>query len=119
MLAVARARGCYEKLAVGDLNAGTEIADGAYAAALSVGVLGQHVLPPALDEIARVVRPGGIVCFSINERAFESHGFRDKIDAMTGEKRVECLSLEKGPYHMNENIDGWTCLLRTAAAAGG
>lgn len=118
MLAVARARGCYRDLAIGDLNAGTAIADGAYAAALSVGVLGQHVLPPALDEIARVVRPDGIVCFSINERAFESHGFRAKIDAMVDEGRAECLALEKGPYHVNENIDGWTCLLRTAPAAG-
>lgn len=112
MLAVAKARDCYSDLSVGDLNAGLDIADGTYGAALSVGVFGQHVLPPALDECIRVVAPGGFFCFSINERAFESHGFRDKVEELGARAGVTCLSLTRGPYHVNENIDGWVCLLR-------
>lgn len=112
MLAAARGRGCYTNLAIGDLNARLDVADGAYAAALSVGVLGQHVLPPALDECVRIVEPGGIVCFSVNERAFEGHGFRDKVDALVDDGGVTCLALTKEAYHVKENIEGWVCLLR-------
>lgn len=112
MLAVARARGCYRTLAIGDLNARLEVADGDYSAAVSVGVLGQHVLPPALEECVRVVEPGGIVCFSINERAFDDFGFRDKVDALAAAGRATCLALTKEAYHVKEDIEGWVCLLR-------
>jgi predicted TPR repeat methyltransferase len=114
MLAVARARDCYSNLAVGDLNAGLDIPDSAYAAAVSVGVFGQHVLPTALDECVRIVAPGGFLCFSVNERAFEGLGFREKVDALGSAGRVTCLSLTKEDYHVNENIDGWVCLMRVA-----
>lgn len=112
MLAVAESRNCYTKLAHADLNAPLEIPSGAYGAAISVGVLGQHVLPGSLDETVRIVVPGGVVCFSVNERAFESYGFRSKIEALGAEGRTTCLSLTKEPYHVNEHIDGWVCLLR-------
>ena len=112
MLAVAQARGCYQRLALADLNAGANIPEGSYAAAVSVGVFGQHVLPAALGEAIRIVEPGGIFCFSVNERAFDDYGFRAKVEALAAEKRATCLSLTKEPYHMNENIDGWVCCLR-------
>jgi len=112
MLAVARARECYANLDLGDLNATIDVETGRYAAALSVGVFGQHVPPAALDETIRIVEPGGIVCFSVNERAFEDLGFREKLDALVAENRVTCLSLTREAYHVKENIDGWLCLLR-------
>lgn len=115
MLAVAKARNCYTKLSHADLNAGTDIPGFSYAAAVSVGVFGQHVLPAALDEAIRIVEPGGIFCFSVNERGFDEYGFREKVDALGAEDRATCLSLTKEPYLVNENIDGWVYVLRTSA----
>ena len=112
MLAVAKSRNCYSMLAIADLNAGLDLPDAFYDAAISVGVFGQHVLPAALDEAVRIVTPGGVVCFSINERAFDSYGFRDKVESLSAERRASCLFLSKEPYHVNENIDGWVCVLR-------
>ena len=112
MLAVAESRNCYTKLALADLNTALDIPSDCYTAAISVGVFGQHVLPPALDEALRIVVPGGLVCFSVNERAFEDYGFRDKIEALDAGNKTTCVSLTKEPYHVNENIDGWVCLLR-------
>ena len=77
-------------------------------------MLGQHVLPSALDECVRVVEPGGIVCFSVNERAFEGYGFREKVEALVAAGAATRLSLTKEPYHVNESIDGWVCLMRVA-----
>lgn len=118
MLAVAKSRNCYSKLTIADLNAGLHFASGHYAAALSVGVFGQHVLPAALDEAVRIVAPGGIVCFSVNERAFESCGFREKVESLLAADRANRLSLTKEPYHVKENIDGWVCVLRVGKGAG-
>ncbi len=112
MLAVAKDRNCYTKLSHADLNAGADIREQSYAAAVSVGVFGQHVLPTALDEAIRMVASGGVVCFSVNERAFDDYGFRDKVGALGAEGRATCLSLTREPYHRNENIDGWVCVLR-------
>ena len=114
MLAVAKARNCYSKLSLADLNAGTDIPGCSYAAAVSVGVFGQHVLPAALDEAIRIIEPGGVFCFSVNERAFDDYGFREKVDTLGAEGRVTCLSLTKEPYHVNENLDGWVCVLRAS-----
>ncbi len=119
MLAVAESRNTYAKLTLADLNAKLDIPSGCYAAAISVGVFGQHVLPPALDEAVRIVAPDGLVCFSVNERAFDDYGFRDKVEALTAENKTICLSLTREPYHVNENIHGWVCLLRARAPALG
>lgn len=112
MLALARTRSCYVQLALADLNAGTNIPAGSYAAAVSVGVFGQHVLPEALDHAISIVEAGGLFCFSVNERAFDDYGFRDKVEALSAEGRTTCLSLTKEPYHVKESIDGWVCCLR-------
>lgn len=116
MLAVARSRDCYSKLEIADLNAVLDIPSARYAAAISVGVFGQHVLPAALDESVRVVEPGGLMCFSVNERAFDGYGFRDKVEALNAAGRVTTLSLRKEAYHVKENIDGWVCVLRVNEA---
>jgi predicted TPR repeat methyltransferase len=119
MLAVAESRNCYGKLSIADLNAGTGIPDSSYAGAVSIGVFGQHVLPAALDEAIRIVEPGGIFCFSVNERAFVDLGFRDKVRGLSAEGSATCLSLTREPYHIKENIDGWVCVLRVEQPAPG
>ena len=118
MLAVAKSRNCYVELALADLNATLDIPSGHYAAAISVGVYGQHVHPAAIDEALRIVATGGLVCFSVNERAFDGYGFRDKVESLAIEGKASCLSLTKEPYHVKENIDGWVCLLRIGRSNG-
>lgn len=118
MLAVAKSRNCYSSLAIADLNAVLDVPSARYAAAVSVGVFGQHVLPGALDESIRIVEPGGLMCFSVNERAFEGYGFRDKVEALNAAGRVTTVSLTKEAYHVKENIEGWVCVLRVNEPIG-
>ncbi len=112
MLAVAKDKGCYESLYRLDLNAPMPFDTDHFAAAISVGALGQHIPPPILDEITRVVASGGIICFSVNELAFETHGFRDKLNELEDRKEIESLHLKKEAYHLKEGIDGWVSVLR-------
>jgi len=112
MLAVAKSKGCYQTVHRLDLNASLPVENERYAAAISVGAFGQHIQPPVLDEVLRVVATGGIICISVNELAFDQYGFRDKLRELELDERAECLSVEKGPYHVKQEIDGWVCVLR-------
>ena len=113
MLAEAERRDCYAKLLLRDLNRSLDIPDRTYAGALSAGVFGQHVGPAVLDETLRIVEPGGGVCFSVNERAFDDYGFREKVDELQVDAKATCLALSKEAYHVNEGIEGWVCVLRS------
>ena len=50
-----------------------------YAAAICVGVLTLgHAPAHSLEELARVVRPGGFVAFTLRPDIYEQNGFREK-----------------------------------------
>ena len=52
---------------------------GSYDAAIGVGVLTLgHAPAHSLDELARIVRPGGFVVFTLRPDVYEQNGFREK-----------------------------------------
>ena len=56
-----------------------EFDTGSYDAAICVGVLTLgHAPAHSLDELARVVRPGGCVVFTMRPDVYEQNGFREK-----------------------------------------
>ncbi|GMG84714.1 class I SAM-dependent methyltransferase [Paralimibaculum aggregatum] len=76
MLAAAEARGVYESLTEHRLGTPLPFADGAFRAASCFGSFGPgHAPPESLDELARVVRPGGHVLFNLVEASYEAQGF--------------------------------------------
>ncbi|BBU57959.1 methyltransferase type 11 [Mameliella alba] len=76
MLDVAGTKGLYAHLFTGNLLETLPVDDGAYAGAASSGTFTHgHVGPEALDEVLRVVRPGGVVALSINAEHWEAKGY--------------------------------------------
>ena len=72
MLDVARAKNIYRKLTRADLTSTLEVEDSAYDAVVSSGVFLQgHVGPEAIPELARVLKPGGIMCFTVRPTFYE------------------------------------------------
>jgi predicted TPR repeat methyltransferase len=66
MLVKAEERGLYRDLREAALGDPLDHADNSYDAAVSAGVFTPgHAPPESLDEIVRVVRPGGLVCFTM------------------------------------------------------
>ena len=62
--------------------------DGSFSAAVSVGVFTtNHAPPEALDELARVVEPGGRVIFSVRDDVYRNEGFEEKQAALENEGR--------------------------------
>lgn len=116
MLDVASQKGCYEKLFQCDLNQPLNIATNHYSGALCVGALsGAHIGPGAIDEIVRIIAPGGVFCVTVNERGWIEHGFERRFEQLVTQGRLERLHTKKEDYHTNENIRGWVCVYRVSA----
>ena len=62
--------------------------DGSFSAAVSVGVFTtNHAPPEALDELVRVVEPGGWVIFSVRDDVYRKEGFEEKQASLENEGR--------------------------------
>ena len=110
MLSIAKSRG-YRNLFLGSLNKKLPVLDDAYDAAMCIGVFTHgHVSSDRFNELCRIVKPGGYVCFTINEGVFEKYGFKDMITEFQLNKAWEVISLYKDDYMTLENVKGYYCL---------
>jgi len=80
MLEVARSKGVYADLFEGDILAGLPVPPESYAGIVSSGTftLG-HVGPEGLDEVIRLLVPGGIAVIAVRDAHYDTAGFADKI----------------------------------------
>ena len=110
MLEIAKSRG-YRQLMLGSLNNRLPVLDNAYDTAMCVGVFTHgHVSSEGLNELCRIVKPGGYICFTINEGVFEKYGFKEMIGDFQSRKIWEVISLYKDDYMTLENVKGYYCL---------
>lgn len=83
MLVQAEAKGVYERCFEGNILEGLDAPDGLYNGVVSSGMFTcGHVGPEGLDEIARVLAPGGLAVISVRDVHYESAGFAPKISAL-------------------------------------
>jgi len=106
MLDIAKTRG-YSNLFLGSLNDKQPFNDNAYAGALCVGVFTHgHVGPGRLVELARIVRPGGILCFTVNEGVYSDYGFDRKIQELEANNVWQVLEFNKSDYMTKKQVQG-------------
>lgn len=117
MLARAEKTGAYNRLFEANLNAPPiDAPDAHYDAATCVGVFSfGHVSPDALEEILRVVKPGGPVIIGLNEMFYEKGDLTGKMATLQDAGRLEILSQEKGDHLPGEGMAGWVIRLRRSA----
>ena len=110
MLEIAKSRG-YRNLLLGSLNNRLPVLDNSYDTAMCVGVFTHgHVSSEGFNELCRIVKPGGYLCFTINEGVFEKYGFKEMIGDFQSRKIWEVISLYKDDYMTLENVKGYYCL---------
>ena len=111
MIDIAKQRG-YSKLFIGSLNKSLPFESNEYDAAFCVGVFTHgHVGSDRLDELVRIVKPGGIICFTINEGVYELYGFNSKIQKLESENILKVLEVRKNDYMVKKNVKGFYCLV--------
>ncbi len=116
MLAVARKRGIYRHLLTGDLTERLPIDEGAYDGAIASGIFTHgHLGADCLDEIVRILKPGGLFACVIREQVFESMGFATKLALLEAAGSIDILSREKeAGYEGSDARDGIYLVLRRA-----
>ena len=112
MIDIAISRG-YRSLFLGNLNESLPLESNSYDAALCVGVFTHgHVGPSRLEELTRVIKPEGLVCFTVNEDVYESYGFDKVIKELEAKKVWEILEFTKQDYMTKKNVMGFYCVAR-------
>jgi SAM-dependent methyltransferase len=112
MLAVAGKKGVYDKLIEADLLQGAPLPDAGYDAAISVGTFTHnHVGPAGLDEVLRLVRPGGLCVVMINVDAYVSDGYEAKFDQLVKDGRCRIRGIEEGILFQTTGLLGRVMVL--------
>ena len=112
MINIAKQRG-YSKLFIGSLNDSLPCENNEYDAALCVGVFTHgHVSSDRLDELIRIVKPGGIICFTVNEGVYDSYGFDSRIKNLESTNIWKILEIRKNDYMTKKNIKGIYCVVK-------
>jgi predicted TPR repeat methyltransferase len=113
MVRVAQDRNIYQQVSVADLNQPLAIDDNSYDAAISSGTFTHgHVGPEPLDEIFRIIRPGGILACTVHNDLWKSDGFAIKFESLEKTGSIECLSLVEGKYYEAGEPEGRFCVYR-------
>jgi len=112
MIDIAKQRS-YSKLFIGSLNDSLPCENNEYDAALCVGVFTHgHVSSDRLDELVRIVKSGGIICFTVNEGVYDSYGFDSKIKNLDSTNIWKILEIRKNDYMTKKNIKGIYCVVK-------
>ena len=112
MLSIAKSRG-YTNLFLGSLNKQLPVLTDSYDCAMCIGVFTHgHVSSDRFNELCRIIKPGGYVCFTVNEGVFEKYGFKEMITEFEAKNRWNVISLFKDDYMTLENVMGYYCLVK-------
>ena len=103
----------YQKLFKIDLNKRIELSDNLYDSVMCVGTFTfGHVNSDALDEFVRITKPGGLICFTINEGIYEEYGFDKKILDLKENNNWEELEYFKSDYIASKDVNAWLGLYK-------
>jgi predicted TPR repeat methyltransferase len=113
MLAQAEKKAVYNELIQADLSKPLDLPDNKYDAVNCTGTFTYgHVGADAFEELIRVTRPGGIVCFTIREGAYEAFGYQDKMAELEKKNAWELLAIEDAQYFEQDNVKCKLCVYK-------
>jgi len=116
MLDKAREKDVYQALHQADLTQPLKMPDDTYDAIVSVGIFTcGHVGPDALDELARITKPGGVVCFTVREQAWEEDDYPQRLRDMENNDIWELHELRTTDYIKQEGARCKVCLYKISA----
>ena len=106
-------KGFYNKLEQIDLNKPLNKKSNIYDAVLCVGTFTfGHVKPPALDELIKIIKNKGLICFTVNEGIYEEYGFDKKIKELSDKKTWDIKEFFKSDYIASKDVNAWLCLAK-------
>ncbi len=111
MVRVAAERGIYRELLVGDVTRALDRDDASYDGVISSGTFTHgHVGPEPLDEIFRILKPGGWLACTVHRDIWETMGFNSRFDSLEQERVARRVDLRLDKYYASGEPEGWYCL---------
>lgn len=113
MLQEAERKKIYSRHIQADLSKALDIAKNKYDAVVCTGTFTYgHVKPHAFDELVRITKPGGVICFTIREGAYEDYGYRERMHELELLGKWELLHMYDTEYLKEEMISCKMCVYR-------
>ena len=101
----------YKNLQKVDLNSNLKIKEDTYDVIVCVGTFTfGHVKAHALDELIRITKSKGLICFTINEGIYKEYNFDKKIKQLSDSKILKVKEFFKSNYITNKDVKAWLCL---------
>ena len=101
----------YRNLQKVDLNVDLKFRDNTYDVIICVGTFTYgHVKAHALDELIRITKDKGLICFTINEGIYKEYGFDKKIKGLSDSKFWNVKEFFKSNYITTKDVRAWLCL---------
>ena len=109
MLDVAAERNIYRNFILADLNEPLDIPDNSYDALICTGTFTHaHVGAACLDELFRIMKPGGMFACTVQKDVWETQGFAEKTRDLTQTGISRTLGMIMDIYFENdEEPQGW------------
>ncbi len=116
MLDEAGKKNIYQELIHADMSRPLDIENNCYDAVVCTGTFTfGHVNADALNELVRITRPGGMICFTIREGAYEEYGYRKRMIELEQVNDWELLSMVDTDYLKNEGVTCKLCTYKVSA----
>jgi len=113
MLEKAREKNAYEVLSRGDLTASLAFPDDTFDAIVSVGTFTcGHVGPAAFIELTRITRPGGYICFTVRDQAWEEDDYGSVMAKLEQQGRWKLIEEKITDYIREEGSSCRICVYR-------
>jgi predicted TPR repeat methyltransferase len=117
MLREAEQKSVYNRCFEEDMNRNLALPDNSYDATICVGTFTYaHVGPDAFEELVRVTRPGGHICFTIRDGAYQAYGYRDKMLDLEAENVWKLREMREKDYLVKENVTAKFCAYQVLPA---
>ncbi|HCR19847.1 MAG TPA: hypothetical protein DIU35_20410 [Candidatus Latescibacteria bacterium] len=114
MLEKAKEKQVYRDLIQADLTASLDLPDNQYDAVISVGAFTcAHVGPEAFNELLRITKPGGYICFSVRNSSWEEDQYHLKMTVLEREGRWKRLKADTANYIEREGSQCKVCVYQT------
>ncbi len=66
--------------------------------------------PEPIDELLRVLVPGGILACTVHDRVWDAMGFSSKFAALEAAGAIRCVEQELDEYFEGAEKVGWYCI---------
>jgi predicted TPR repeat methyltransferase len=119
MLAVAQSRGIYSRIIEADLTQKLELPSASHGAMICTGTFTHaHVGAQCLDELFRVLAPGGMFACTVHKDVWHEAGFASKIAGLERAGTLAVLYHQSGIYYRGSQApEGFYCVWHRKAGS--